>query len=278
MGEQTQATDPNTILVVGGTGKTGRRVAERLADKGVPVRIGSRSATPSFDWNDQSTWASVVEGVKSAYVTYYPDLAFPGALEHIQAFCDVAVAAGVKKLVLLSGRGEPEAEDAEHVVQKSGAEWTVVRCAWFSQNFSENFLLESVLAGEIALPAGDLVEPFVDADDIADVAVAALTEDGHDNELYELTGPRLISFAEVAAELGKATGRDVTYIALTFDQYRDALREHGMPEEFSELFSNILDGRNAKLTDGVQRALGREPKDFADFARDAAASGAWDVN
>ena len=266
------------ILVVGGTGKTGRRVAERLVAMGEPVRIGSRSATPVFDWNDRDTWAAALEGVRSAYVTYYPDFSFPGGIEAVTEFSTLAVEAGVGKLVLLSGRGEEAAEQAEQVVRASGAAWTIVRCSWFNQNFSESFFLEPVLAGEVALPAGDAVEPFVDADDIADVAVAALTEDGHDGQLYEVTGPRLLGFADVAAELSKATGRDIAYVPLTADQYTAALREAGLPEHFGELFGQILDGRNAHLTDGVQRALGREPKDFADYAREAAASQVWDVD
>ncbi|SDI44847.1 Uncharacterized conserved protein YbjT, contains NAD(P)-binding and DUF2867 domains [Actinokineospora alba] len=278
MGEQTQAQNTNPILVIGGTGKTGRRIVERLTERGVPVRVGSRSTTPTFDWNDESGWAAALEGVRAAYIAYQPDLAFPGAPEAITRVCELAKAAGVEKLVLLSGRGEEAAEVCERIVQAAGTKWTIVRCSWFNQNFSENFLLESVRAGEIALPAGDAVEPFVDADDIADVAVAALTEDGHDGQIYELTGPRLLSFHDAAAEISKATGQDVAYIPLTAEQYAAALREHGMPEEFVELFTQILDGRNAHLTDGVRRALGREPKDFADYARDAAASGVWSVD
>jgi uncharacterized protein YbjT (DUF2867 family) len=278
MGEQTQAQDPKPILAIGGTGKTGRRIVERLTERGVPVRVGSRSTTPTFDWTDESGWAAALEGARAAYIAYQPDLAFPGAPEAITRVCELAKAAGVEKLVLLSGRGEEAAEVCERIVQAGGTKWTIVRCSWFNQNFSENFLLESVRAGEIALPAGDAVEPFVDADDIADVAVAALTEDGHDGEIYELTGPRLLSFHEVATEISKATGQDVAYIPLTAEQYAAALREHGMPEEFVELFTQILDGRNANLTNGVRRALGREPKDFADYARDAAASGVWSVD
>ncbi|MGH2671222.1 MAG: SDR family oxidoreductase, partial [bacterium] len=190
MGEQTQVQDSKPILVIGGTGKTGRRIADRLTERGVPVRVASRSTTPTFDWTDESGWAAALAGTRAAYIAYQPDLAFPGAPEAITRVSELAKAAGVEKLVLLSGRGEEAAEVCERIVQAAGLKWTIVRCSWFNQNFSENFLLESVRAGEIALPAGDAVEPFVDADDIADVAVAALTEDGHDSEIYELTGPR----------------------------------------------------------------------------------------
>ncbi|MDQ3406370.1 MAG: NmrA family NAD(P)-binding protein [Actinomycetota bacterium] len=276
MGDQSQ--EPTTILVTGGTGKTGRRVVERLADHDVSVRVGSRSGTPPFDWAHETTWAPALSGVDAAYIAYFPDLAFPGAVDAVATFSELAVAAGVERLVLLSGRGEEEAEAAERVVRDSGALWTIVRCSWFNQNFSESFLLDSALTGEIALPVGDAVEPFVDTDDIADVVVAALTDRRHVGRLYELTGPRLLSFHDVAAEITKATGSEVRYIPLTSRQYATVLRDHDLPGDFAELFSTILDGRNAHLTDGVRRALGREPKDFADFARDAAASGAWATN
>jgi len=199
----------NITLVLGGTGKTGRRVAERLTARGLPVRIGSRSGQPPFDWEDQATWAPALDGVGAVYVSYYPDLAAPGAVEAVGSFAELAVANGVRRLVMLAGRGEPEGEQAEQAVRDSGADLTILRATWFSQNFSEDFMLESVLNGEIALPAGNTPEPFVDVDDIADVAVAALTEDGHVGQLYELTGPRLLTFAQVAEEIAQATGREI---------------------------------------------------------------------
>ncbi len=269
-----------TTLVLGGRGKTGRRVVERLTARGLPTRVGSRSGEPPFDWENRATWAPALRNVESVYVTYYPDLAIPGAVGAIRAFADLAVRSGIRRLVLLSGRGEEEAQRAEQVVQDSGAEWTVVRCAWFSQNFSENFFLEPVLGGEVALPAGNVAEPFVDADDIADVAVAALTEDGHAGELYELTGARLLTFAAAVGEIAEATGREVRYVPVSVEEYASVLAEQDVPAEFvtflTYLFTEVLDGRNAHLTDGVRRALGREPRDFTDYARDAAATGVWD--
>lgn len=273
--------DSNTTLVVGGTGKTGRRVAERLQAQGLSVRIGSRSAQPSFDWENQDTWAPALRGISAVYLTYYPDLAVPGAAAAIEAFTRLAKELGVRRVVLLSGRNEPEAQAAERVVQAAGMEWVIVRVSWFNQNFSENYLLDSVLAGEIVIPAGDVQEPFVDADDIADVAVAALTDDRHIGQAYELTGPRLLSFAQVAAEISQATGRTVSYIPVALEDYASTLKEHGLPEDVIALlmyvFSEVLDGRNAHLTDGVQRALGREPRDFADYARITAETGVWNA-
>jgi uncharacterized protein YbjT (DUF2867 family) len=180
------------------------------------------------------------------------------------------VSSGIRRVVLLSGRGEPMAEAAERAVQSSGADWTIVRCSWFMQNFSEGFMLDPVLSGVIALPSADVAEPFVDVDDIADVVVAALTQEGHGGKLYELTGPRLLTFADVAAELSKATGRDIAYVPVTVEQFTAGAREQGLPEEEIEgligLFADVLDGRNASLADGVRQVLGREARDFSDYA------------
>lgn len=264
-------------LVIGGHGKTGRRVAQKLSAQGRQVRIGSRTGEPAFDWNEPATWGPALDGVDRVYVTYHPDLAFPGAAEQVGAFSKMAVASSVRRLVLLSGRGEEAAQVSENNLKASGADWTIVRSSWFNQNFSESFFLDPVLAGELALPTGDAVEAFVDADDIADVVVAALTDDQHIGKTYELSGPRLLSYSDVAAEISKATGREITYITVTSEEYRAVLRDNDLPEEFADLFTTILDGRNAHLVHGVEEALGRKPKDFADFARDAAAAGVWDV-
>lgn len=279
--EMTRSGSPTfgRILVLGGTGKTGRRIVAGLEARGVPVRVGSRAATPPFDWNDEAGWDACLEGVDAAYISYTPDLAMPGATDSIQAFVDRAAQHGVRRLVLLSGRGEEEAQACERIVQESGLEWTIVRASWFFQNFSEGAFVEMVQAGRITLPAGDTPEPFVDVDDIAEVAVAALTEPGHAGEVYEVTGPRLMTFAEVAAELTEATGRPIEYVQVPHDAFVGGAREAGAPKEvvwmLDYLFSTVLDGRNAHLTDGVQRALGRAPNDFAAYARTAAATGAW---
>jgi uncharacterized protein YbjT (DUF2867 family) len=275
-----------TTLVLGGNGKTGRRVAKRLAVRGLPVRVGSRSGEPPFDWEDEATWELALRDVESVYVSYYPDLAIPGAPEAVRAFAELAVQNGVRRLVLLSGRGEEEAQRAEQALQEvageTGVDWTIVRCAWFMQNFDENYLLEPILAGEVAIPSGNVPEPFVDADDIADVAVAALTEDGHAGQLYELTGPRLLTMEEAIGEISYATGREIRFVPVSLEEYEAVLAEADVPPEFlsflTYLFGEVLDGRNASLTDGVRRALGRDPKDFSDYARDAAATGVWDGN
>jgi uncharacterized protein YbjT (DUF2867 family) len=267
------------VLVIGGTGKTGRRVAARLRERGVAVRIGSRSGSPPFEWKDRATWAPAVHGASAAYVAYSPDLAMPGAPEAIADFARVALDGGTRRLVLISGRGEAEAQRAEQELQASGADWTIVRCSWFSQNFSEDFLRDAVQAGELALPVGDVPEPFVDADDIADVAVAALSDDRHIGRLYELTGPRLLTFEDALDEIGAATGRDIRLTRVSEAAFTRELAGHGMPADVISLlryiFNEVLDGRNASIADGVQRALGRPARDFRDFALGAAAAGAW---
>jgi uncharacterized protein YbjT (DUF2867 family) len=267
-------------LVLGGRGKTGRRVVGRLTARGLPVRVGSRWGEPRFDWEDRSTWGPVLEGVGSAYVSHFWD-AVPGAAETLGWFAELAVESGVARLVLLSGRGEHEAERGERAVRGCGAELTVLRSTWFAQNFSEDYWQQQVQAGELALPAAEVPEPFVDADDVADVAVAALSDDRHVGELYELTGPRLLTFAEAVAEISRAVGREIRYLPISVEDFAAAAGEQGVAREVVEglslIFGEVLDGRNARLADGVQRALGREPRDFSDYARAAAATGSWNA-
>jgi uncharacterized protein YbjT (DUF2867 family) len=265
-------------LVVGGTGKTGRRVAARLSARGFPVRVGSRSGQPPFDWSDQSTWTPALQGARAAYIPY-PDLVIPQATKAVRAFAELAIEQAVTRLVLLTGRGEDEAQRGERAVQATGADVTVVRCAWFMQIFSEDFLLDSIRAGEVVLPAVDAqLDPFIDADDIADVAVAALTEPGHSGQVYELTGPRMLSFPEAIAEIAKASGRDIAYVPVSVEEYAAGAAEQGVPAELVDflayLFSDVL-GNNAHVTDGVQRGTGRPARDFTDYATRTAATGIW---
>ncbi len=268
--------DSELVLVLGGTGKTGRRVAAGLKTKGVSFRIGSRTAVPAFDWNNDSSWDACLKGIATVYLNYALDLAIPGATDSIQSFVDRARSCGVKRIVLLSGRGEAEAQACEKIVQESGLEWTVVRASWFNQNFSEGAFVEMVQSGQITLPGRDIQEPWVDVDDIAEVAVAALTERGHAGEIYEVTGPRLMTFGDIAADLSRATGREIKYIDIPHEEFIATMAESGAPQNviwlLDYLFATVLDGRNAHLTDGIQRALGRPPKDFTDFARDLATS------
>ena len=266
------------ILVVGSTGKTGRRIVQRLHAAGYAVRSGSRSAQPPFDWNKSELWPAVLDGVLTAYVSYYGDLAAAEAPDLIEAFATAAKAAGVQRLVLLSGRGEQNAQRCEAIAVASGPTCTRLRASWFFQNFSEGLLLPSILGGQIALPAGDVLEPLIDTDDIADVAFAALTDERHAGELYELTGPRLLTFADVARTVSEACGRPVTYLNVSPADFEAGLVPELGPETarfFRQLCAEVFDGRNAQLADGVERALGKKPRDLVDYCRATAKSGVW---
>lgn len=275
------AATARTTLVLSGTGKTGRRVVSGLLARDVPVHVGSRRAEPPFDWQEETTWEPALRGVDSAYVAFYPDAAFPGAARAVASFANLAVAAGVRHLVLLADRGASEAERCEQAVRDSGAEWTIVRAGFISQNFSEAFLVELVRAGVVALPAGDVAEPFTDAEDIADVAVAALTEDGHSGRIHDVTGPRLLTFADAVGNIAREARREVRYLPVTPEQFVSSLTGRGVPVEYATLLAGLLvevfDGRRATVTDTVERVLGRAPHDFAEYARKAAATGVWDA-
>jgi uncharacterized protein YbjT (DUF2867 family) len=272
-------TRTSPILITGATGKTGGRVAQILAEQGHPIRLGSRRADIPFDWNQPDTWPAALDGVKAVYIAYAPDLAVPGAVSTITRFVDAAAKQGVQRLVLLSGRGEAEAQACERIVLNSGLEASVVRASWFNQNFSEGAFADMVRAGQLTLPAGDTPEPFVDADDIAEVAVAALTQPGHDGEIYEVTGPRLMTFKDVAATLSEATGRTIDFVAIPHEAFLDGAKAAGAPSDvvwlMDYLFTTVFDGRNAQVCDGVQRALGRPATDFETYARKTAARGVW---
>lgn len=266
------------ILVIAASGKVGSRIVARLEANGTPVRAASRRTSPAFDWEDQSTWAPALAGVEAAFVAFVPDLAIKGSVDAIRAFTETAKRTGLKHLVLLSGRGEANALASEQVVQASGIGYTIVRASWFNQNFSEGVLLDSVLEGLVALPAEDRKEPFVDADDIADVAVAALTDPKHAGQVYEVTGPRLLTFAEVAAEINAAAGLNVQYEHMPLGEFHSlmlSIMDKPTADFLHDLCEEVFDGRNESVSDGVQRALGREPRDFRDYAAEIAANGVW---
>ncbi|UPJ53487.1 NmrA family NAD(P)-binding protein [Bradyrhizobium sp. 200] len=262
------------ILIIGGAGKTGARVDALLRASGVPTRPVSRSTRVPFDWTRPETWPAALAGVSMAYVTYQPDL----AADAIAEVSRLARENGLERVVLLSGRGEPGAQRAEAALQQSGVPWSIVRASWFDQNFSEGYLLDGVLAGEIALPAGAVPEPFIDADDIAEVVVAALTDRRHAGKVYEVTGPRALTFAQAVAEIAGAAGRPVTYRQITPEDFAAHMRPHAPAEVIElmlELFTVVLDGRNSDVAHGVEQALGRPARDFSDYARRTAATGVW---
>jgi uncharacterized protein YbjT (DUF2867 family) len=268
------------ILIIGKSGKTGRRVNQRLQALGYTTQGVSRSTDPAFDWEKPETWRAAMQGMHSAYVTYQPDLAVSRAQSDITKFVEIAREVGLEHIVLLSGRGEEGAQRAEEIVINSGLLWNIVRASWFFQNFSESFMLDGILAGELMLPAGDTVEPFVDADDIADVAVATLTRPGLRNRVFELSGPRAMTFAQCMAELSKALGHQVKYTRIPLDDFITALAHEGVPDEMRwllrELFTNVLDGRNSHLATGVEEALGRQATDFKYYLQRTIDSGGFE--
>ena len=266
-------------LILASNGKTGSRVAERFRASGLGFREGSRQSNIPFDWYDSSTWPKALDGISAVYVVFYPDLAVPGAKEIIADFTRTAESCGVNHLVLLTGRGEDEAQACEKIVMNSTLDWTIVRASWFAQNFSENFFLDDILRGQVIVPFDDFTEPFIDADDIADVVFAALNDEKHKDQIYEVTGPDLLSFRETIREIGELSNRKIGFQQLPMDDYVQFLNEAEVPREFvgllKYLFTEVLDGRNAYLSDGVKQALGREPRSFHSYAAATAETGVW---
>ncbi|GHG34456.1 NmrA family NAD(P)-binding protein [Streptomyces zaomyceticus] len=276
-----------TVLVLGGTGKTGRRVVNRLKERGVTVRAASRSGDVRFDWDDVNTWEPALAGVDVAYLVDAQDK--PGVWDAeaaLRELSGLAVARRVRRLVLLQARvSEPVGGKSliagERAVKESGAEWTVLRPNWFFQNFDEGVLLDGVRSGELSLPAGSGREPFVDTEDVAAVAVEALLGDGHAGQTYELSGARALTLDEAVKEIAQATGRDIRYVPVEHQAYVEELVGYDVPADYAlfvaDLVAQIRDNKNATPTDTVRRVLGREPRDFSDFVKDAAARGVWNV-
>lgn len=270
------------ILVIGGNGKTGRRVAQRLQTMNtVDVSLASRSTEPSFDWENPATWEAALRGADILYITYQPDLAVPSAVPTMQQFTQLATQLGVQKMVLLSGRGEKEAQVCEEIVKNTARQWCIVRASWFHQNFSESFFLEPVQAGYVALPRAEALEPFTDADDIADVVVEALLNNRHNQQTYELTGPELLTFEQTVAIIANATNRTIAFQSMSLDEYAQMLRSYQVSEDViwlvNYLFSEVLDGRNACTTQDIEKVLGRKAKSFATYAQETALSGIWNT-
>ncbi|GAB7189367.1 NAD(P)H-binding protein [Kineococcus sp. NUM-3379] len=285
-GASADPASPGLVAVVGGAGKTGRRVLQSLRAHGVAARTASRSGEVRFDWDDPASWPAALQGAGAAYVAYSPDLTVPGAAERVAALAALAQRSGLTRFVLLSGRGEDGARVAEDAVLAEFPTATVVRAAWFAQNFSEEFLLPGVLSGLVELPVGAVPEPFVDVRDIADVAVAALTDPDpargiHAGRVHEVTGPESLTFAEAVAVIASTTGRDVRFRTVPAAGYGATLREVGVPAEAVDLllylFSEVLDGRGSEPTGDVERVLGRPARRFADYVRETAASGVWNA-
>ncbi|MBC7887985.1 MAG: NAD(P)H-binding protein [Ferruginibacter sp.] len=271
----------NRILVLGGTGKTGKRVAERLQNLQIPIRLGSRNENPPFNWDEPGNWQNVLKGIESVYITFQPDLAVPNSFKQIKLFADTAKANGVNKLVLLSGRGEKESRACEQIIIQSGMDWTIIRASWFMQNFSESFLLDSILTNEVVLPVTNALEPFVDTDDIAEVAVSVLADNKHSHKIYELTGPELLSFESATSLIAKELNREIPYAEISIDEYVTALKSYQLPDDFvgliQYLFSEVLDGRNESVSTDIEKILGTKPTSFKEYVTKTAKTGIWKV-
>ncbi|MEO9964181.1 MAG: NmrA family NAD(P)-binding protein [Reichenbachiella sp.] len=270
----------HNILVIGGTGKTGRRVVEKLNQANHQVRIGSRGSNPAFDWDDPSTYAEVLKGIDRAYIVYSPDLAVPGAKTAIKLLTEEALAQGLEKVVLLSGKGEKEAEACEEIVADSGLNYTIVRASWFNQNFSESFLLDPILAGHVALPMREAQIPFVDVEDIADVVTKVLMEDSYNSETITVTGPNQLSFATVIDQIAKATDREIAFQPVSIPMYESMMKDAGLPDDyvwlFSYLFKEVLGNpENQIISNDIERVLGRKAKDFSEYVARTKQTGVW---
>ncbi|GAA2961323.1 NmrA family NAD(P)-binding protein [Actinokineospora diospyrosa] len=265
-----------TILVLGATGKTGRRLHRALHEAGEPVRAASRQSPTRFDWSIPDTWAGALSGASALYLVA-PDDPTP-----IKAFVDQAAESGVRRFVVLSGRGLdtpagaifPGMAEAERAVRDLGVEWTVLRPNNFNQNFNEDLFHGPLLAGRLALPAGAVPEPFIDAQDIADVAATVLTNGGHHGKTYDLSGPEALTFAEAVDIIAQAAGRPIKYEELTPTEYANELHAAGVPTEvvsiLNGLFAYLQTGQSAPPTTHVEDLLGRPARRFTDYATKAA--------
>ncbi|MBL7472032.1 NmrA family NAD(P)-binding protein [Robertkochia sediminum] len=270
------------ILIIGGTGKTGSRVAQNLRREGHNVRVVGRRTVPAFDWEHPETYDAALIGIDRAYIVYYPDLAVPGARDAISTLTAKALKAGLEKVVLLSGKGEKEAEACEAIVAHSGLNYTLVRASWFNQNFSEGAFLESVLNGAVALPMPEAEIPFVDADDIADVVTKVLVDDSYNGQTITVTGPEKLTFKEVVGMMAEASGKDIAYIPVSIEDFKQGMRDAGLPDDyvwlFGYLFKDVLGNpENQEVSDDVAKVLGRPPVSFESYAEKVAATGLWNT-
>jgi uncharacterized protein YbjT (DUF2867 family) len=268
------------ILVIGGNGKTGRRVAENLTQLGHNVRVVGRKTNPAFDWENTDTYDAALKDMDRAYIVYYPDLAVPGSRDAISTLTKKALEAGLEKVVLLSGKGETEAEACEEIVVNSGLNYTLVRASWFNQNFSEGAFLEFILNGVVALPMPEARIPFVDVNDIADVVSKAILDDSYNGQTITVTGPQKRTFKEVVEIMAEAIDKHIQFVSISIDEFKEGMKQAGLPDSyvwlFGYLFQEVLGNpENQEVSDDVAQVLGRPAIDFETFAKQTAATGIW---
>jgi uncharacterized protein YbjT (DUF2867 family) len=263
--------DIENVLIVGATGKTGSKVYDLLSNvlSSSQIKAASRSSEVVFDWSQSATWLPALQGVSHVYLTYFPDLAAPTSAQHISSFCTLAKSVGVKHITLLSGRGEPAAQVCEDILINSGLSWTIVRASWFNQNFSNGFFKTFIDAGHIHLPVDSVREPFVDVNDIAEIAAQSILDTKHKNKLYEVTGPELLTLSDIAQKFSHILSRPIIFKTISEKEFSLTMSAAQVPPEVTELlnflFTEVLDGRNEYLTNGVEEALGRKPTSFSEF-------------
>ncbi|GAA4966087.1 NmrA family NAD(P)-binding protein [Algibacter aquimarinus] len=268
------------ILVIGGNGKTGRRVAENLTQLGHNVRVVGRKTNPAFDWENTDTYDTALKDMDRAYIVYYPDLAVPGSRDAITTLTKKALDAGLEKVVLLSGKGETEAEACEEIVANSGLNYTLVRASWFNQNFSEGAFLEFILNGTVALPMPNAEIPFVDVNDIADVVSKVIVDDTYNGQTITVTGPQKRTFKEVVEIMAESIGKHIQFIPISIDEFKQGMKQAGLPDSyvwlFGYLFQEVLGNpNNQEVSDDVATVLGRPAIDFETFAKKTATTGIW---
>ena len=269
----------NFVLVTAPNSKTGKQVVKLLKRENIPFRAASRSTSVPFDWENEKTWASAISGAHAVYVVIPPNLAFADMPQRLKAFLTYCEAVRVRRIILLSGRGEDEAAKIEEVALSNAIPTTVLRASWFAQNFSEGYFVEGVVNGQLAIPSKLVREPFIDTRDIAKAVVFALKDKSSNNYVFELTGPELLSFEDVAKKFTKHLDQSVTYVYMPIEDYINQLLQFGVSTDEIDLtrflFGELLDGRNAYTTSDLSLLLGEQGTSFEQFIQHTKPSGVW---
>jgi uncharacterized protein YbjT (DUF2867 family) len=270
------------VLVLGGTGKTARRLVPLLRERGVRARPASRhpqgDGAVRFDWDDRATWDPALEGADRVYLV--PPALDPAPDRQMIPFLERAAAAGVRRAVLLSALGVEQGPEVgqravELALPGSIPDSVILRPTWFMENLSEGLFAPPIVAADtIALPGGEAPYALVAAGDIAAVAAAALTEDGHAGAAYPITGPEALTHAEVAEQVGAARGRPVRYVDADPDDFRAQLEAGGVHPGYVALLTRLFEAGRAGAASAVhgtvERVTGRPATSFAEFAKEAA--------
>ncbi|MBU6534132.1 NAD(P)H-binding protein [Streptomyces sp. NPDC057245] len=276
-------TAAGATLVIGATGTTGSRTAAGLTAAGHRVRAASRRATPvagaepvAFDWYEPATHPAALDGADRVYLV--PPVGDPEPAAVMLPFLRQARAAGVRRAVLLSSSAVPAGGPAVGAVHQAlpglFEQWAVLRPSWFMQNFTGTHAHARGIRDEgvVRTAAGDGRVGFVDAGDIAAVAVRALTDARVPGTDLVLTGPETLSHDDIAAIATEVTGRPVVHRRLSVEQLAEHLAGE-VPARFAELLagldSAIAAGAEDRVTDTVRRVTGQAPRSFRAHFEDA---------